>query len=150
MKQIGKKPAPGASQEVIRLNAGKGNAGGQTDYGFLLVVFMRVVAGLWMLRGLLHWRTILTPDTTPFESLPTSIAACVVFFAVVDLIAAVGLWLASAWGGVLWLFAICASIIVTLVLPDFQSAGRLMLVIDFALIIVYFVLTWYAARMQAD
>lgn len=151
MRFFASRPAEAAGNEIIHLNADSKVKGQQeTDYGFLLVVFMRIVAGLWILRGLLHWKTILTPDATPFEALPPAVAACVVFFAVADLVAAVGLWLASAWGGVLWLFAVCASIIVTLALPGFHTSGRLMLTIDFALIVVYFVLTWYAARMRTE
>jgi len=32
-------------------------------------------------------------------------AGATIFFAVIDLVAAVGLWLAAAWGGVVWLTA---------------------------------------------
>lgn len=151
MRFFGAKTTEPVRRDVIRLDTDRrAKRSAATDYGFLLVVFMRVVAGLWIVRGLMHWRTILTPDATPFEALPLSLAACVVFFAVVDLLAAVGLWLASGWGGVLWLFAVSASIIVTAVIPDFHSGARAMLAIDFALIAVYFVLTWHAARMRED
>ena len=40
--------------------------------------------------------------------LPRPLQATIVFFAAVDLLAAVGLWLAAPWGGVLWL--LCAAI----------------------------------------
>ena len=39
-----------------------------------------------------------------------SAIAAVVFFAVIDLVAAVGLWLAAAWGGVVWLVAVAAQL----------------------------------------
>ena len=32
--------------------------------------------------------------------------ATIIYFAVIDLMAAVGLWMASTWGGVLWLLAV--------------------------------------------
>ena len=151
MKVAEHKPKEADRDEGIRLDPERSEANaGFTNWGALLVLFMRVVAGLWILRGLLHWQTILGSDVTPFEALPTGIAIAVVFFAVADLIAAVGLWIASAWGGVLWLFSAMASIIVSLALPDFRSGGRLLFAIDFALIAVYFVLTWYAARERAD
>ena len=60
------------------------------------------------------------------------------------------MWLASGWGGVLWIFAAAANIIVTMTIPDFHTGGRLMLAIDLVLIVVYFVLTWYAARMRDE
>ena len=31
--------------------------------------------------------------------------ATTIFFAVIDLVAAIGLWLTAAWGGVVWLIA---------------------------------------------
>jgi hypothetical protein len=145
MKRIAPRGADPLASEVIRLGGDEGRRD-RTNWGFLLVVFMRVVSGLWVLRGLLHWQTILSSDLTPFEALPPVVAACVVFFAVADLIAAVGLWLASAWGGVLWLFAVSANIIVTMVAPEFHAGGRSLLAIDVGLIVAYFVLTWFAAH----
>lgn len=149
MKQLSHKALESTRADVISLNTDRGaSAKRGANWGFLLLLFMRVIAGLWMMRGLLHWKTILTPDLTPFEALPFTIAACVVFFAVSDIIAAVGLWLASAWGGVLWLFSTAASIIITMAIPEFHAGGRILLVIDFALIVVYFVLTWFVANTR--
>ena len=151
MRLLAPRPEDAAQDEVINLAAARAeNTAQVTDYGFLLLLFMRVVAALWMLRGLMHWRTIIAFDTTPFEALPLSIAACVVFFSIADIIAAVGMWLASAWGGVLWIFATAANIIVTVIIPDFHTGGRIMLSIDFVLIATYFVLSWRAARMRDE
>ena len=115
-------------------------------WGARLVVFMRSVAVLWMLQGLLHWKVILAPDRIPIDALPDALAAAIVFFAVMDLLAAVGLWLAAAWGGVLWLFAACGGTIVLLFMPDFHFGGRFFLPVNVALIVVYFVMTWNAAQ----
>ncbi len=151
MNNVVRRTPDAGADEVIHLRAEPGQAAREgTNWGAMLVLFMRTVSGLWILRGLLHWEQILGPDQTPFETLPTVIAASVVFFAVADLISAVGLWLASAWGGVLWLFSVTANIIVTVAVPDFHGGGRVMLVIDFALIVGYFVLTWYAAQQRED
>ena len=151
MKIIGHRSREPAPAEVIRLRADTSvKSGDGANWGLMLVVFMRIVAGLWMLRGLLHWQTIIASDLTPFEALAPMIAGCVIFFAVADLLSAVGLWLASAWGGVLWLFSSLANILVTLAVPQFHTGGRVMLAIDFALIITYFVLTWHAARGRGD
>ena len=151
MKSIGRQTPQSADGEVIRLlkeTPDERKPG--TNWGRMLVLFMRTVAGLWILRGLVHWESILAHDQTPFESLAPVVAGCVVFFAVADLVAAVGLWLASAWGGVLWLFSAMANVIVTLAVPDFHAGGKLMVAIDFALIATYFVLTWQAARDRED
>ncbi len=115
-------------------------------WGFLLLVFMRVVAVLWLFQGLMHWKLILAPELAPLDALPGPVASAIVFFAVADLLAAVGLWLAAAWGGVLWLFSACAGIIITLFMPDFQVGGLLMVLISLGLIVNYFILTWNAAQ----
>ena len=115
-------------------------------WGFLLLVFMRVVAVLWLFQGLMHWKLILAPELAPLDALPGPVASAIVFFAVADLLAAVGLWLAAAWGGVLWLFSACAGIIITLFMPDFQVGGLLMVLISLGLIVIYFILTWNAAQ----
>ena len=115
-------------------------------WGFILVVFMRMVAVLWLVQGLMHWKLILAPDLGPLDALPGPAAAAIVFFAVADLLAAVGLWLAAAWGGVLWLFAACAGVIVTLFMPEVQVGGLVMVLVSLCLIVVYFILTWNAAQ----
>lgn len=115
-------------------------------WGLALVIFMRIVAALWLLQGLMNWKTILAPEQAPLDALPGALAAAIVFFAVADLLAAVGLWLAAAWGGVLWLFSACAGIIIILFMPDFQAGGLVMVLLNLVLIFAYFILTWNAAQ----
>jgi uncharacterized membrane protein (DUF2068 family) len=69
-----------------------------------------------------------------------------VFFAVVDLIAAVGLWLAAPWGGVLWFVAVGAQLLVALLVPDFFDHPFAIGVADTLLVAAYFALLWLAAR----
>jgi hypothetical protein len=68
----------------------------------------------------------------------------VIFFAIVDLLAAVGLWLATPWGGALWLFAASSQIFVVAALPQFFSP--LWGLANVALILVYFAITWQAGH----
>ena len=44
--------------------------------------------------------------------------AATIFFAVIDLVAAVGLWLAAAWGGVVWLTAAISMAAIELFFPQ--------------------------------
>lgn len=131
-----------ARGEVIHLGANAGSA----RWGLYLVIFMRVTAALWLLQGLLQWRVIVAPDADALDVLPSLEAAAIVFFAITNLLAAVGLWLAAPWGGVLWLFAVAAQMFMIAFLPGLIEGGRLMLAFDVALIICYFVLSWYAAQ----
>jgi len=82
-------------------------------WSLILVWFMRVVALLWITKGLASWAALLGigPAPAPFEVRPTGYQATVIYFAVIDLVAAVGLWLTSTWGGVLWLLAIMSHLI---------------------------------------
>jgi hypothetical protein len=134
------------SGEAIRIGDKVRGLRETTRWGFLLVAFMRIVALLWLVQGLLHWKVILAPEVAPLDALPGPVAAAIVFFAVTDLLAAVGLWLASAWGGVLWLFSACAGIIIALFMPDFQAGGLWIVLMNLCLIVVYFILTWNAAH----
>src|SRR6516225_4566472 len=74
-----------------------------TDY---LVLFLRLMAGVSLIKGLYHWVQVCGIGATPgqgFEAHTIAWQTTTVFFAVLDLVAAVGLWLAAAWGAVLWL-----------------------------------------------
>ena len=143
---IDRPPRSGASDTIQLAPNRKRRRGTQAYYGYLLVVFMRIVAVLWMFQGLMQWQIILAPGDVPLDALPMPIATAVGFFAVIDLLAAVGLWLASPWGGVLWIFSASASIVVALFMPGFHAGGRIVMGINLVLMVVYFVLTWQAAQ----
>ncbi len=117
-----------------------------TRWGMLLVVFMRGMAVLWMLFGVVQWASILWSGAVPFDALPMQAAVAIGFFAVADLVSAVGLWLAAPWGGVLWLGTAVGEALATVLLPAYFSGGVLMLFVYIALIATYFVLTWRAAQ----
>jgi hypothetical protein len=48
-----------------------------------------------------QWSAILLPSEPLFDNLPPLRIAAVIYFAVFDLVAAVGLWPATPWGGVI-------------------------------------------------
>ena len=79
-----------------------------TRWRSVLVWMLRILSVLWLAKGLLAWAVIfglVGEDAPPFEARLLSFQAITVYFAVIDLVAAVGLWLTSTWGGVLWLLA---------------------------------------------
>ncbi len=121
-------------------------AGDAAKWGVLLSRFMRIVALFWLVQGLMQWRIILASDRTIFETMPQSAAFAVIFFAVLDLIAGVGLWLATPWGGVLWLLIASAQIFLTLSMPGFFIGGYWLIGVNAVLIAMYFGLTFEAGR----
>ncbi len=134
--------APAAAGDPIRLGAMADD--GRSPWGFALVVFMRALAVLWVFQGLGRWVAILAPAQPLIDGMDGPHAAAAASFAVLDLIAAVGLWLATPWGGVIWLFSAIAQIAASFYLPDVSA--RFWLVGDVALIAAYFLLTWRAGR----
>lgn len=117
-----------------------------TRWGLLLVIFMRVAAALWILQGLVQWQIVLTAPSDLFSRVPTATSVAIVYFAVMDLLAAVGLWLATPWGGILWLLVALSQIVVAFALPDFFGGGRLVVLLDALLIALYLFLTYEAGR----
>ncbi len=144
----GLKPTIGqdASKDAIRIGDKVRDWREATRWGFLLVAFMRIVAVLWLFQGLLRWSDILMPAHSIFDLTTPDKASATVFFAVTNIFAAVGLWLATPWGGVLWLVAVAAESLMTIIMPEFFAAPRVILSVDVGLVITYFVLTWHAAR----
>ena len=76
---------------------------------------------LSMLKGLYHWSLVLgigDGSGSTFEQASMPWQAATIFFAVIDLVAAVGLWLAAAWGGVVWLTAAISMAAIELFFPQ--------------------------------
>jgi hypothetical protein len=113
-----------------------------------LVLFLRVMAGLSILKGLYHWSRVtgigVGDDLFEYHSIAWQTAT--VFFAVIDLVAAVGLWLAAAWGAVLWLMAIASMLAVEIFFPQVFGGGFLGGLFETALLVLYLVLAVKAAQ----
>ena len=120
----------------------------QTRWGLVLVIFMRLLAALWIVQGLLQWSAFMLPRDSLFDHLRISQTAAVIFFSVVDFLAAVGLWLATPWGGILWLFAAAVQVLVASSVGNVIASGWI--VGDLVLISVYFALTWQAGRVAVN
>lgn len=116
------------------------------SWGNLLVVFMRLLAMVWIAQALAQWSAVLLPSQPLFDKVSQLWGGAVIFFAVLDPVAAVGLWLATPWGGVLWLFSAIAQILVAAAVPGFFSI--MWIVANIVLIVVYFGLTWQAGHID--
>lgn len=113
----------------------------------VLVNFMRIVAAIWLVKGLLAWAVILgvTAALQSFDVRTTGFQAAMIYFAIIDLLAAVGLWLASSWGGVLWILAVMSHLILAVFFPRFVSNGSLLIAGFILLITTYLTLSWLAS-----
>ena len=113
-----------------------------------LVLFLRIMAGLSMLKGLYHWAVVCgiagPADGFEYQALPWQTAT--VFFAVIDLVAAVGLWLAAAWGAVVWLTAAVSMAAVEVFFPQVYGGRLFVVIIEGALLFGYLFLAIQSAR----
>jgi hypothetical protein len=113
-----------------------------------LIWFMRALALLWIAKGLAGWALIVGAGhpTPSFEVRSTGFQASVIYFAVIDLIAAVGLWLASTWGGVVWLLTTVSYHILGMLFPALVPLHAVSGFFFVCLMVGYFVFSWLAAR----
>ncbi len=137
------------SQPLAAIALKRPSQSATSRWGFWLIVFMRLLSVLWIMQGLYAWMLILAPQyigQPNFQLVPDARAGSIVFFCVIDLIAAVGLWLTAAWGGVIWLFAALAKSVLAITMPELVRGGFIMPIATFVLLAVYFVLNFMAAR----
>jgi hypothetical protein len=114
-----------------------------------LVLFLRIMAGVSMLKGLYHWTEVCSigfGTVEPFENHSIAWQAATVFFAVIDLVAAVGLWLAAAWGAVIWLTSVASMLVVEIFFPQVFGGGVVTGLFEACLLAVYLWLALKSAR----
>jgi hypothetical protein len=113
-----------------------------------LVLFMRIMAVLSLLKGVYHWAQIcgIGVGTGSFELHSVAWRTATVFFAVIDLVAAVGLWLAAAWGAVVWLTAVVSMAVVEVFFPQVYGGSFLIVLGEVTLLALYMWLAVLAAR----
>lgn len=116
-------------------------------WGRILTWFLRISACLWLAKGILSWMTIIGVNGT-FEGRSLTFQATVVYFAVLDLVAAVGLWLLSTWGGVLWLLAVMSHVTLAFFFPKIVPLNTTVLAGFGVMIMLYILLSWQASREE--
>jgi hypothetical protein len=117
-----------------------------TEY---LILFLRVMAAISLVKGLYHWAQVCglgAPADEGFEAHTIAWQTATVFFAVLDLVAAVGLWLAAAWGAVVWLTSVVSMAAVEVFFPQVYGGSLLIVLLEMALLIAYLFLAIVAAR----
>jgi hypothetical protein len=114
-----------------------------------LVLFLRVMAGVSMLKGLYHWAAVCgfigTQDGDFFGHGPQWQTATI-FFAVIDLVASVGLWLAAPWGAVVWLTASVSMAVIALFFQQVYGPQPIVVGVEGVMIAAYLFLAIQAAR----
>jgi uncharacterized membrane protein (DUF2068 family) len=86
------------------------------------------------------------PGLPSFPDMPPPAQAIVVTFAVLDLVAAIGLWLTSTWGGVLWLLAVMTNVVIAVLRPVEVGTSPTVAGLQLCLVVAYVALSWLASR----
>ncbi|WP_375465612.1 DUF6163 family protein [uncultured Methylobacterium sp.] len=120
----------------------------KTTWDTVLVWFMRLTALAWLAKSVASWATILDviPGLHPFAIEPFGRQATLVYFAVIDATAAIGLWLTSAWGGVVWLLAVTSMLTLAVLTPQLLQTHPVVVLAEVGVVIIYFILSWRAAQ----
>src|ERR1700750_2607035 len=114
-----------------------------------LVLFLRIMAVVSILKGLYHWAQVtgfVGGGGAAFESQATAWQAAPVYFAVIELVAAVGLWLATPWGAVVWLTTVVSMAVIELMFPGSSGGGVTVVGVEALMLGAYLALAWMAAR----
>jgi hypothetical protein len=86
------------------------------------------------------------PTPQGFDSYAMPYQSATVFFAVIDLVAAVGLWLAAPWGAVVWLTSVISMAAVEALFPQIYGGRLWVIVVELALLGGYLLLALLSAR----
>jgi hypothetical protein len=114
-----------------------------------LVLFLRIMAVLSILKGLYHWAQVtgfVGSEEEAFENQPIAWQAATVYFAVIELVAAVGLWLATPWGAVVWLTTVVSMAVIELMFPGIYGGSLMVVGAEAFMLAAYLALAWMAAR----
>ncbi len=114
-----------------------------------LVLFLRIMAGGSMVKGLYHWAAVcgfIGAQDGGFFGQGPQWQTATIFFAVIDLVAAVGLWLAAPWGAVVWLTASVSMAVIAMFFQQVYGAQPAIVLLEGAMIAAYLFLAIQAAR----
>jgi Family of unknown function (DUF6163) len=114
-----------------------------------LVFFLRLMAVASVVKGLYHWAQVtgfVGGEEDAFENQPMAWQTATVYFAVIELVAAVGLWLATPWGAVVWLTTVVSMAVIELMFPGIYGGSLVVVGVETAMLAAYLALAWMAAR----
>jgi|SRR6516162_1346251 len=138
-------------QDLQPVHAGAGEPTGEA-WAARLVIFLRIMAGISLLKGLYYWAIVCgvgAPSPVGFDSYTLPYQSATVFFAVIDLVAAVGLWLAAPWGAVVWLTSVISMAAVETLFPQIYGGRLWVIVAELTLLGTYLWLAPLSAREHA-
>lgn len=122
-------------------------------WSLALTAYLRGIAALLILLGLRHWiyiSGIFTEPAWSFESMNLAWRFVTIHMAVVDPVAAVGLWMRVAWGNVLWVYVAVFEIAIHTVFADTFGFDPLIVGFHVVSLLIFIVLLVMQRRHDAS
>lgn len=122
----------------------------------LYVIFLRLVAISCLWFGLEYWALLVGYSAGGhgrFDLLDLSARSAATTLAVVFPVAALGLWLASSWGSVMWAIAAGLQVSMFVFWTDVFGEQPLVVLAHVAVVLVYLLfqaVLWFESRHRAD
>src|ERR1700748_3672559 len=114
-----------------------------------LVLFLRLRRVISVAKGLYHWAQVtgfIGGEEEAFENQAMAWQTATVYFAVIELVAAVGLWLATPWGAAVGLTTVVSMAVIELMFPGIYGGSLTIVGFDALMLGAYLALAWMAAR----
>ncbi|MGY4479589.1 DUF6163 family protein [Bradyrhizobium sp. USDA 3364] len=114
-----------------------------------LVIFLRIMAVVSVAKGLYHWAQVtgfVGGEEEAFENQSMAWQTATIYFAVIELVAAVGLWLATPWGAVVWLTTVVSMAVIELMFPGIYGGSLTVVGLEAVMLAAYLALAWMSAR----
>jgi hypothetical protein len=121
------------------------------DWPRALVLFFRVMSVFQIAKGMVHWALLLgASNVAPGGGQEIEYLAVNIYFAVLDPVAGVGLWMTSSWGAVLWLLAAISQVAVCIGFAEVYGLLWPLLLFEAAVVGLYVYITWRVAQVSDD
>ncbi|WP_029356158.1 DUF6163 family protein [Bosea sp. 117] len=118
-----------------------------------VLLYLRALACFLLLKTVYSWTLVCgiwDGQTTRFETLSLAAQSAVIWAAIMNPVAAVGLWLGAAWGVVLWLVTTMVQIMINASAPEGVGSLIVVAVVETLLVAGYGFLAYKAAREMED
>lgn len=114
----------------------------------ILLWYLRAMAVYYFISGLSHWSLIVGVTGNDFASQPIHVQIATIYFALLEVVAAVGLWSGAAWGVAAWLFAAVAELVMHIGFADLFGTAWLEAVFHVVTILIYVGLAWWTGTPE--
>lgn len=113
-----------------------------------LLWYLRALAAIYLVSGLSHWAFLIGATGGRFEDASIHLQSATVYFALIEVVAAVGLWSGAAWGVAAWLLAAVAQMALHLGYADLFGIAWGVVIFHALSIIIYVGLAWWTGAPE--